>query len=45
MPVFAVFDSAAYYGCCPNTAGTPPSSPLDKGAFRLRADCRCGCER
>ena len=41
MPVFAVFDQAAYYGCCPNVSGTPPSSPLDKGAFRLHADCSC----
>jgi hypothetical protein len=41
MPIFAVMDSAAYYGCCPNVSGTPPSSPLDKGAFRLHADCRC----
>lgn len=46
MPVFATFDSAAYFGACPNvarTAGTPPTgSPLDKGVFgRLAGDCSC----
>ncbi len=42
MPVFATFDSASYYGACPNVSKTPPSSPLDKKAFgRLAADCSC----